>query len=99
MSDVIDNAPPKKKRKAGLEDDASLAARLQFEENQTARPTRGAGTRKAQPSKKKKRSPKKKSQARIGGSSDFELDDGEPKKPKSNTGFHVGAPPAAVARI
>ena len=99
MSDVIDNAPPKKKRKAGVEDDASLAARLQFEENQGARPTRGAATRKTQPSKKKKRTPKKKSKARVDGSTDSELDDGEPKKPKSNTGFHVSAERALVSHV
>lgn len=97
MSDVVDNAPPKKKRKAGVEDDATLAARLQLEEDQGSRPTRGAATRKAQP--KKKRTPKKKSKARVDGSTDSEVDDGEPKKPKSNTGFHVSAELALVPRV
>ena len=98
MSDVFDTVLPKKKKKAGVEDDATLAARLQFEENQGARPTRGAATRKAQPSKKN-RTPKKKSKARVDGSTDSELDDDEPKKPKSNTGFHVSAELALVSRI
>lgn len=86
MSDIVDDGPPKKKRKAGTESDAALAARLQMEENQTARPTRGANTRKTQPGKKKK-TPKKKSRARVSGS-ESDLDDGQPKKPR-NTGFHV----------
>ena len=87
LSDLIDDAPPKKKRKSPAEDDAALAARLQAEEVKLSRPTRGAGTRKAAPVKKKK-TPKKKSAARIKGNSDDEGSDASGEKPVKNTGFH-----------
>jgi hypothetical protein len=90
LSDVIDVAPPKKKRKASVgEDDAAIAARLQAEEDRKARPTRGGATRRSGAVKKKK-TPKKKTQARITGSDDSDVESEEkPKKPQSNTGFHV----------
>lgn len=87
VSDGIDKAPPKKKRKASLDADAAFAARLQAEEDKLARPTRGGTNRKTAPAKKKKR-PKKE---RVTGSDDSDLDGEESKaqKPKRETGFHV----------
>ena len=90
MSDTLDGTPPKKKRKPSLDADALYAAKLQAEENMKARPTRGGTTRKAAPVKKK-RSPKKKTAARVKASDDSDVDEsetGEPRPPK-NTGFHV----------
>jgi upstream activation factor subunit UAF30 len=86
LSDVIDDVPPSKKRKVKTEDDASLAARLQAEEDKMARPTRGGAPRKAAPAKKKK-TPKKKTSSRITGSDDSDV--ASEDKPKKNTGFHV----------
>jgi upstream activation factor subunit UAF30 len=92
LSDVVDDAPPKKKRRPVVEeDDAAIAARLQAEEDRRSRPTRGGATRKAAPSKKK--TPKKKSKAKIGSEEDSDIEgEDRPKKPKSNTGFHVRVP-------
>ena len=87
LSELTDTAPPKKKRKPSAEDDATLAARLQAEEDMLSRPTRGA--RKAAPVKKKKKTPKKKSETRIRDNSDD--DDNSEKsseKPVKTTGFH-----------
>jgi len=88
LSDVVDKAPLKKKRKASVDADAALAAKLQAEEERLARPTRGGVNRKAAPVKKKKKKVKK---ARVTGSDDSDLDeDGDkPEKPRKNTGFHV----------
>ncbi|EXJ78973.1 hypothetical protein A1O3_08473 [Capronia epimyces CBS 606.96] len=85
-SEIIDNPPPKKKRKASLDADAAFAARLQAEEDKLARPTRGGANRKTAPVKKKKRAKKD----RLTGSDDSDLDDEEhkPQKPKRETGFH-----------
>ena len=90
ISDFVDGAPPKKKRKPSLDEDAIYAARLQAEEDKMARPTRGGSNRKSALAKKKK-SPKKKAAARIKAEDDSEVDDSETseKKPIKNTGFHV----------
>jgi len=98
LSDVIDDAPPRKKRKASIEDDATLAARLQAEEDKMARPTRGGAPRKAASSKKKK-TPKKKTQARVTGSDDSDVPSED--KPKKNTGFHkpLNLSPALTALL
>ena len=83
------DAPPKKKRKASVDADAAYAARLQAEEDARARPTRGGATRKAGPTKKKKKVKKE----RVTGSDDSEIDDEDkPQKPKRETGFHVRHP-------
>ena len=87
VSDVVDTPPPKKKRKADVDADAALAARLQAEEDNLARPTRGGANRKTAPAKRKKKVKKQ----RVTGSDDSDLEDGEgkPEKPKRDTGFHV----------
>ncbi|KAH0836262.1 hypothetical protein AYO21_10216 [Fonsecaea monophora] len=85
VSDVIDAQPPKKKQKSVIDADAAYAARLQAEEDKLARPTRGGGSRKTAPVKKKKRSKKD----RVTGSDDSDIDGEERKqKPKRDTGFH-----------
>ncbi|OAL28375.1 hypothetical protein AYO20_09492 [Fonsecaea nubica] len=86
VSDVIDAQPPKKKQKSVIDADAAYAARLQAEEDKLARPTRGGGSRKTAPVKKKKRSKKD----RVTGSDDSDIDGEERKqKPKRDTGFHA----------
>lgn len=91
-SDVVDDAPPKKKRKenkdTAKETDAEIAARLQAQEDRAARPTRGAAPRKAAPAKKKK-TPKKKTATRITGSDDSDVEEGgTERKVNRETGFH-----------
>jgi len=88
LSDIVDAAPPKKKRKASIDADAAFAARLQAEEDKLARPTRGGATRKATVTKKKK-TPKKKTSTRVTGSDDSDVNDEDRKKQERNTGFHV----------
>ncbi|KAL8641544.1 MAG: hypothetical protein Q9228_001664 [Teloschistes exilis] len=90
-SEVVDTAPPKKKRKRSpLDEDAVFAARLQAEENSRARPTRGGGvTKKVVPAKKKK-TPKKKTADRVDAADDSELDsESAEKKVNRSGGFHV----------
>lgn len=87
LSEVDDSGPPKKKRKASAEDDATLAARLQAEEDMRARPTRGAGTRKTAPTKKKK-TPKKKTKSKVNADDDSDVEP-SPRVVNRNTGFHV----------
>lgn len=88
VSDVIDESPPKKMRKeASVDADAVLAARLQAEEDKRARPTRGGSSRKAAPVKKK--TPKKKTAARIRGSDESDVEDSQSEKKPKNTGFNV----------
>lgn len=99
-SDVADIAPPPKKvKKVGTEDDATMAARLQAEEARAARPTRGGASRKSAVVKKKK-TPKKKTSARITGSDDSGVDDeeGSGRKVNRETGFHkpMNLSPAAA---
>ncbi|KAL8770773.1 MAG: hypothetical protein Q9209_003640 [Squamulea sp. 1 TL-2023] len=95
-SEAVDAAPPKKKRKrTPVDDDAAFAAKLQAEENVRARPTRGGASKKAVPIKKKK-TPKKKTAARVGAADDSDLDtDAAEKKVNRNGGFHVGRNPRA----
>ena len=92
LSDVIDNAPAKKKRKESVDDDAAFAAKLQAEEDRAARPTRGGAPRKqkAAQTKKAKTSKKKKTtSAKVTGSDDSDIDDSAtPRKVNRNTGFH-----------
>jgi len=89
VSDTANGLPPKKKRKPSMDADALYAAKLQAEEDKLARPTRGGSSRKTGPVKKKK-TPKKKTSARVRASDDSDLDDSESgeKKPPRNTGFH-----------
>ncbi|KAI9891774.1 MAG: hypothetical protein M1814_002338 [Vezdaea aestivalis] len=82
----------KKKRKSeGLDGDARLAAKLQALENNKARPTRGGGSKKALPAKKRKAN-RVKSKSKVSGSGDSEVgsDDEEGPKRKVNRsgGFH-----------
>lgn len=89
LSDVVDTAPRKKKRKGTEADDAAFAAKLQAEEDRAARPTRGGSSRKSAPVKKKK-APKKKTANKVTNSDDSEIDDEGATKRKVNreTGFH-----------
>lgn len=89
QSDSVGNAPPKKKRKASVDEDAAFAARLQAEEDKKARPTRGGTSRKAGPVKKK-HTPKKKTRTKVTGSDDSDIDDDgrSTRKVNRETGFH-----------
>jgi hypothetical protein len=88
----MDESPPKKKRKEPTVDaDAVYAARLQAEEDKRARPTRGGNSRKAAPIKKK--TPKKKTAARVRGSDDSDVEDSPTEKKPKNTGFNVSIMP------
>ena len=92
LSEATNPSPPKKQKHKTVDEDAdaAFAAKLQAEENKRSRSTRGGNARKAAPVKK--RTPKKKTPAKIRGSDESELDDsGAEKKPK-NTGFNVGSP-------
>ncbi|KAF2200139.1 SWIB-domain-containing protein [Delitschia confertaspora ATCC 74209] len=90
----VQSSPPKKKQKKTKsveEDDATLAARLQAEENlrSRARSTRGGNTKKKAPLPKKKQ--KKKSAAKIKGEDDSDVESGsgaEKKEVKRTGGFH-----------
>jgi hypothetical protein len=85
----MDESPPRKKRKEpSVDADAAYAARLQAEEDKRARPTRGGGSRKAAPVKKK--TPKKKTAARVRDSDDSGAEDFQTEKKPKNTGFNVG---------
>ena len=87
-SDMMDESPPKKKRKEpSVDADAAYAARLQAEEDKRARPTRGGNSRKAAPMKKK--TPKKKTAPRIRGSDESDVEDSPTEKKPKNTGFNV----------
>jgi hypothetical protein len=96
ISDMANGSPPKKKRKPSMDADALYAAKLQAEEDKLARPTRGGNSRKSAPARKKK-SPKKKTSARVRASDDSDLEDSESgeKKPLKNTGFHVSQAPTS----
>jgi len=82
----------KVKREAPIkdEDDAAYAARLQAEEDQLARPTRGSATRKRAPAKKAAGTPKKKqkSATKIKASDDSEVETGEDGETKKSGAFH-----------
>lgn len=89
-SEPASASPPPKKRKpdADVDADALFAAKLQAEENMRARPTRGANTRRAAPSKKRS---KAKTAKRVKAEDDSDVDSGsETKKEVNRTGgFHV----------
>ena len=89
-SETVDGPRPKTKRKrTPIYDDAAFAAKLQAEENVRARPTRGGGLKKAAPIKKKK-TPKKKTAARVDAADDSDLDsEAAEKKVNRSGGFHV----------
>lgn len=89
--EVVDVAPPKRKRKRSpLDDDAAFAAKLQAEENGRSRSTRGGGPKKTAPVKKKK-APKKKTADRVNAADDSDLDpETVEKKVNRSGGFHVG---------
>ncbi|KAJ5892252.1 uncharacterized protein N7473_008480 [Penicillium subrubescens] len=88
-SEAASASPPPKKRKpdTDVDADALFAAKLQAEENMRARPTRGASTRRAAPSKKKS---KAKTAKRVKAEDDSDVDSGsETKKEVNRTGgFH-----------
>lgn len=89
-SEPAGTTPPTKKRKADhdVDADAVYAAKLQAEENLRARPTRGANTRRAPPSKKRS---KAKTAKRVKAEVDSDIDSGSETKKKVNRsgGFHV----------
>ena len=91
MSDVKDSPVPKKKKKVDNDGDAAFAARLQAQENARMRATRGGGPKKISPVKKK--TPKKKTAAKVKAEDDSDLDESgsEVKERKVNRsgGFHV----------
>ena len=91
LSDVKDLAPPKKKKKMDQDSDAAFAARLQAQENSRVRSTRGGGSKPT--SAKKKRTPKKKTSAKVKAEDDSDLEgsgsDVKEKKVNRNSGFHV----------
>jgi hypothetical protein len=91
-SELDDVSPPKKKRKVNKEDaDAKLAAKLQAQENRSARATRGGGKERKVKVKKEKRTPKKKSEKKIKADDDSEVElgsDGEVKEKVKKGGFH-----------
>ncbi|KAL8851773.1 MAG: hypothetical protein Q9221_003383 [Calogaya cf. arnoldii] len=88
-SEALDAPTSKNKRKrTPMDDDAAFAAKLQAEENVRARPTRGGGPRKVAPVKKKK-TPKKKTAARVDAADDSDLDsEAAEKKVNRSGGFH-----------
>ena len=90
LSDVKDSPPPKKKKKVERDSDAAYAAKLQAQENARTRSTRGGGP-KAPPVKKTKKSPKKKTPAKVKAEDDSDIDgSGSDVKEKSrNGGFHA----------
>ncbi|KAJ5493443.1 hypothetical protein N7539_002189 [Penicillium diatomitis] len=84
------SAPPvakKQKVDTDVDADAAFAARLQAEENMRARQTRGAGTRRAAPPKKKS---KPKTSKRVKAEDDSDVDSGPDSKKEVNRsgGFH-----------
>ena len=91
LSDVKDVAPPKKKKKVDHDSDAAYAARLQAQENSRIRSTRGGGS-KPTPAKKKK-TPRKKTSAKVKAEDDSDLEGSESdvkeRKINKNSGFHV----------
>ncbi|KAL8898039.1 MAG: hypothetical protein Q9207_006901 [Kuettlingeria erythrocarpa] len=89
LSEVVEAATPKKKRKRSpVDDDAAFAAKLQAEENGRSRSTRAGGPKKTA-SVKKRKTPKKKTADRINAADDSDLE-GEPVEKKVNRsgGFH-----------
>ena len=98
VTDITHESPLKKKRKElSVDADAALAARLQAEEDKRVRPTRGGSSRKAAPAKKK--TPKKKTAARVRGSDESDVDDSLTEKKPSNTGFNVSNSPRSVHHL
>ena len=90
LSDIKDYIPPKKKKKVEHDSDAVYAAKLQAQENARTRMTRGGGP-KAPPAKKNKRTPKKKTLAKVKAEDDSDVDgSGSDAKEKVRTGgFHA----------
>ena len=90
LSDFKDTPPPKKKKKTERDSDAAFAARLQAEENARTRLTRGGGP-KAQTVKKNKKTPKKKTSAKVKVDDDSDVDgSGSDAKGKARNGpFHA----------
>lgn len=83
-----EESPTKKVKDGVLDADAAFAAKLQAEEDQRIRSTRGANSRKSAPIKKK--SPRKrKTAARIQGSDESEKADSSVEKKVKNNGFNV----------
>ncbi|PWY86919.1 SWIB-domain-containing protein [Aspergillus heteromorphus CBS 117.55] len=91
-SDHSSKTPPTKKQKPDndIDADALFAAKLQAEENMRARQTRGAGTRRAPPVKKKTASTKAKTSKKVKAEDDSDLESGSDsgKKVNRSGGFH-----------
>ncbi|KAL4802797.1 SWIB/MDM2 domain-containing protein [Aspergillus unguis] len=88
--DRSSKTPPPKKQKPShdIDADALYAAKLQAEENLRARPTRGAGTRKAAPVKKKKSTAKTAKKVKAEDDSDIGSGSDSGKKVNRSGGFH-----------
>lgn len=82
--------PPKKQKpKHDIDADALYAAKLQAEENMRARSTRGAGTRKGPPTKKKRTTTKTSKKVKAEDDSDIGSGSEAGKKVNRSGGFHV----------
>lgn len=90
-SELLGAAPPKKMRKRSpVNEDAVFAARLQAEENNRARPTRGGVIKKTTAPVKKKKTSKNKTADRVAAADDSDLDSEAAEKKVNRTGgFHV----------
>ena len=92
ISDVRDSPAPTKKKKIDHDSDAAFAAKLQAQENARIRATRGGGPKKSGPVRKKK-TPKKKTSAKVKAEDDSDLDESgseaKEKKVNRNSAFHV----------
>ncbi|KAL4884431.1 SWIB/MDM2 domain-containing protein [Aspergillus karnatakaensis] len=88
--DRSSKTPPPKKHKPShdIDADAVYAAKLQAEENLRARTTRGAGTRKSAPVKKKKASAKTAKRVKAEDDSDIGSGSDTGKKVNRSGGFH-----------
>lgn len=97
LSSVIDSPPPAKKvkkAKSHTETDEEIAKRMQAELNaQSARSTRGGGTKRKPAAKKSQnKTPKKKSKAKINSDDDSDVEGSDKPEKERKGGFHVSTP-------
>lgn len=92
MSDVRDSPAPTKKKKIDYDSDAAFVAKLQAQENARIKAIRGGGPKKFGPIRKKK-TPKKKTSAKVKVEDDSNLDESgseaKEKKVNRNSAFHM----------
>ncbi|CAF9935269.1 hypothetical protein IMSHALPRED_010167 [Imshaugia aleurites] len=95
ISDVKHSPPPKKKKKVERDSDAAYAAKLQAQENARTRSTRGGGPK--APLVKKKKSPKKKTPAKVKAEDDSDVDgSGSDVKEKVRSELMLSPPLSAL---